>query len=127
MITGNIGFTSLKSKLNKWFLNQHHGKGHVDVPSYLSRRSVLEDNTEMQVSPPHKNYKSSKDLDFYQTAPTNENDTKSTINRSSIECTDPDNNYLSDDGRTKKTMLNLFKTKVISGKQNIWIKFKIYE
>jgi hypothetical protein len=59
MITGNIGFTSVKNKLNQKYLNKsgdRKTKALVSASNEHMWRSLVEVKPDINVSPEHRNY-----------------------------------------------------------------------
>jgi hypothetical protein len=112
MITGNIGFTSVKNKLNQKYLNKsgdRKTKALVSPSNAHMWRSLVEVKPEINVSPEHRNYMSTKELEFCKPPPIGEN------NNERFESLEDDRFGSADDTGTKKTMMSRFTTKVISG------------
>mmetsp|Transcript_30835 Transcript_30835/g.27275 ORF Transcript_30835/g.27275 Transcript_30835/m.27275 type:complete len:176 (-) Transcript_30835:479-1006(-) len=96
MVSKNIGFLSAQSKIPYYSkYNSKKCKKNLKNPriEQKMRNSLLDKNKEtgitllckeFQVSPPLKNYKSNKDLEFYKTAPTYDKN-ESYVNNCSVE------------------------------------------
>lgn len=113
MITGNIGFTTLKSKLNSKYLNtKSPQKDHLFSSHHQMRRSLVDPKSEIPISPSNKNYKSNQDLEFYKTAPAYPGETISNTNQSSVESV---GTHQEPHPKTHRTMLGRFKAKLGSG------------
>jgi len=117
MITGGIGFKSFKCNSNKKYVDKkaaYEAKRIFDTYN-VQRKSYIQEDDELPVQVPLKNYRSNQELEFFNTAPTNINDELSNYNQSSVE-SEAREVYPYTSTNFKKTMLKRFNNKVISGK-----------
>lgn len=114
MITGNIGFTTIKSKINqKHITNNSNRKSKVFTSNGHLRRSLVEIKPEIHVSPDHRNYMSNKELEFYRKTPIGES--RYQHFHYVLDSLENDNFTSGDDFDPTKTMMSRFTKKMNSG------------